>query len=67
YTCDGATHAIAQFVVCDDQALALAEKPLFRNCLVAMRPKTTRKDLPSRHNIEVYIHNEFVDWLKTLK
>ncbi len=50
-----------------DQALALAEKPVFRNCLVAMRPKTTRKDLPSRHDIEVYIHNEFVDWLKTLK
>jgi hypothetical protein len=24
-----------------DQALALAEKPIFRNCLVAMRPKTT--------------------------
>ncbi|KAF8486561.1 hypothetical protein F5888DRAFT_1597150, partial [Russula emetica] len=67
YTRDGATHAIAQFVACDDQALALAEKPLFRNCLVAMRPKTTQKDLLSRHDIEVYIHNEFVDWLKTLK
>jgi hypothetical protein len=50
-----------------DQALAVAEKPIFRNCLVAMRPKTMRKDLPSRHGIEVYIHNEFVDWLKTLK
>ncbi len=50
-----------------DQALALAKKPVFRNCLVAMRPKTTRKDLPSRHDIKVYIHNEFVDWLKTLK
>jgi hypothetical protein len=32
-----------------------------------MRPKTTHKDLPSRHDIEVHIHNEFVDWLKTLK
>lgn len=49
------------------QALALAEKPIFRNCLVAMRPKTTRRDLPSRHDIEVYIHNEFAAWLKTLK
>jgi len=49
------------------QAFALAEKPVFRNCLVAMRPKTTRKDLPSRHDIEVHIHNEFVDWLKILK
>ncbi len=50
-----------------DQALALAEKPSFWNCLVAMRPKTMRKDLPTRHNIEIYIHNEFMDWLKTLK
>ncbi|KAI0269521.1 hypothetical protein BGY98DRAFT_937844 [Russula aff. rugulosa BPL654] len=47
YTRDGMTHAIAQFVACDDQ--------------------TTQKDLPSRHDIEVYIHNEFVDWLKMLK
>ena len=83
YTHDGATHAVAQFVACNDQmckvmilhadvdvmdqALALAEKPIFRNCLVAMRPKTTQKDLSSRHDIEVYIHNEFVAWLKTLK
>jgi hypothetical protein len=50
-----------------DQALALAEKPIFWNCLVAMRPKTTQKDLPSRYDIEVYIHNEFVDWPRTLK
>jgi len=50
-----------------NQASALAEKPIFRNFLVAMRPKTTRKDLPSRHNIEVYIYNKFVDWLKILK
>jgi hypothetical protein len=83
YTRDGVTHAVAQLVACDDQvcvmairtssltvfdqALALAEKPIFRNCLVAMRPKTMRKDLPSRHDIEVYIHNEFVAWLKSLK
>jgi hypothetical protein len=26
-----------------------------------------RKDLPSRHDIEVHIHNEFVKWLKILK
>ena len=25
------------------------------------------KDLPSRHNIEVHVHNEFVKWLKVLK
>ena len=49
------------------QTLALAKKPVFCNCLVAMRPKTTQKDLPSRHNVEVYIHNKFVDCLKMLK
>ena len=49
------------------QALALAKKLIFCNCLVTMRPKTTQKDLPSRHDIEVYIHNKFVAWLKTLK
>ena len=25
------------------------------------------KDLPSQYDIEVYIHNEFVAWLKMLK
>jgi hypothetical protein len=49
------------------QALAVAEKTVFSNCLVAMRPGTTWRDLPSRHDIEVHIHNEFVDCLKKLK
>jgi hypothetical protein len=50
-----------------DQALALTKKSIFQNCLVAIRPKIMQKDLPSKHNIKVYIHNEFVNWLKTLK
>lgn len=32
-----------------------------------MRPKTTKKDLPSTHDLSVYIHNRFVDQLKLLK
>ncbi|KAN0124318.1 hypothetical protein V8E52_001967 [Russula decolorans] len=67
YMHDGATYAVAQFVACNDQALAVAKKPIFWNYLVVMRPKTTQKDLPSRHDIEVYIQNMFVDWLKMLK
>jgi hypothetical protein len=67
FTREGALDAIAKFVACDDQALAVVEKPIFRNCLIAMRPKTTRNDLPSIHNLEVHIHNEFGNWLKTLK
>ena len=32
-----------------------------------MRSRLTNRDLPSRHNVEVHIHNEFVDWLNKLK
>jgi hypothetical protein len=49
------------------QVLAVVEKPVFRNCLTTMRPTTMGKDLPSTHNVVVYIHNEFVAWLKKLK
>ena len=49
------------------QALAIAEKTVFSNCFVAMRPGTTCRDLPSRYDIKVHIHNEFVDCLKRLK
>jgi hypothetical protein len=60
-------HAVAQFITCDDQSLAIANKPSFRNCLLAMRPKTIHSDLPSTHEVTKYLHNEFVAWLKTLK
>ncbi|KAG6814853.1 hypothetical protein H0H87_007008, partial [Tephrocybe sp. NHM501043] len=32
-----------------------------------MRPKATKADLPSTHDVKVHIHNEFVRWLKELK
>jgi hypothetical protein len=32
-----------------------------------MRRKSTKKDLPSTHDVSVYIHNEFVKWLEDLK
>ncbi|KAM6501433.1 hypothetical protein JOM56_004447, partial [Amanita muscaria] len=47
--------------------LAVAEKQLFRHCLVTMRPKTTQKDLPSAHDVSTHIHNEFSKWLISLK
>jgi hypothetical protein len=50
-----------------EKALAVAGKNLFRNCLVAMRPKAVRLDMPSTHDITTYIHNQFVVWLKELK
>lgn len=67
FTCDGAPDAIAKFVVCDDQALAVIEKPVFHNCLVAMWPKTSQNDLPSTCDLVAYIHNEFAAWIKKLK
>jgi len=52
---------------CSTQALAVANKKTFRNCLVAMRPKATKANLLSSHNVTVYIHNQFSNWLKQLK
>lgn len=47
--------------------LALADNTAFRNALVAMRPKSSTKDLPSSHDVSVYIHNEFVKHTTALK
>ena len=64
---DTLLHAEAQFIICNDQALTVADNATFRNCLVAMRAKTTRADLPSTHEVRTYIHNQSVAWLKELK
>lgn len=32
-----------------------------------MRPSATKLDLPSTHNINTFIHNAFLDFLKELK
>ena len=45
----------------------MADKATFRNCLVVMRTKTTTKELPSTHDIRVYVHNKFVEHLGRLK
>jgi hypothetical protein len=60
FTREGILEAVAKHIVCDDQSLALAEKQTFRNCLVAMRPRSTKDDLPSTHDVTVFIHNRFV-------
>ena len=60
-------HAEAQFIVCNDQALTIANKATFRNCLIVIRPKTLCVDLPSTHKVMTYIHNKFIVWLKELK
>jgi hypothetical protein len=64
FTRDGLLDAVAKFVACDDQSLAVTNKAAFRNCLVIMRPKTTVADLPTTHTVSDYIHNQFVNHLK---
>jgi hypothetical protein len=32
-----------------------------------MRPKSNKKDIPSSHDISVYVHNKCVEWLDKLK
>jgi hypothetical protein len=49
------------------QPLALADNAAFRNALVAMRPKSTTKDLASSHEVQAHIHNGFVKYMKDLK
>ena len=45
----------------------VAGKPVFRNILVGMRPKTRDSDLPSPHDVEVFIHNSFAKRIENLK
>ena len=49
------------------KSLAVAKKAMFCNCLVLMRPKAVHQDVPTTHQVTMYIHNEFVKWLNDLK
>ena len=40
---------------------------MFRNCLVAMRLKSSLQDLPKTCDVVSHLHNEFVKWLVQLK
>ncbi|KAF8225168.1 hypothetical protein L208DRAFT_1018610, partial [Tricholoma matsutake] len=64
---EGILDVVAKFMACDDQLLAVVDKALFRNCLITMRPKTIKNNLPSTHDVSVYIHNCFIEQLKLLK
>ncbi|KAF8622594.1 hypothetical protein AX15_006893 [Amanita polypyramis BW_CC] len=60
-------HALAQLITCDDQAFALVSKAVFRNCLTMMWPKTKTKELPSAHDVVIYIQNEFIRFMDQIK
>jgi hypothetical protein len=55
FTCDGILHAVAQYVVCNDQVH-------FRD--LSIHPKRYQT---TYHNITRHIHNKFVQWLQELK
>ncbi|KZS88168.1 hypothetical protein SISNIDRAFT_402254, partial [Sistotremastrum niveocremeum HHB9708] len=59
-------HAVTVHIVLNDEALLLAEKESFRNCLVIMRPKTVSKDLPSRAQVRAHIDKEFKDHINAI-
>ncbi|KAG2752566.1 hypothetical protein P692DRAFT_20725987 [Suillus brevipes Sb2] len=67
YSREDVLRTVAEFVVCDDQSLVVADKPAFRNCLVAMRPNAILADIPSTHDVSAYIHNAFIEFFKDLK
>ena len=45
----------------------VADKAQFWNCLVSMRPNTIKADLPTAHDVTLYIHNAFINHLQVLK
>jgi len=62
-----ALHVDTKMLMWVYKALAVADKQMFQNCLVAMRPKATRLDLPTTFDIGKHLHNEFIGWLTELK
>lgn len=49
------------------KSLAVVDKAVYQNCLVAMRPKTHKKELPSSHEVKNYIQKQFVERIDALK
>lgn len=49
------------------QALLVADNVTFTNCLVVMRPKTTKEDLPSRATVRTYLQNSFATFMDEVR
>ncbi|TBU52033.1 hypothetical protein BD310DRAFT_783173, partial [Dichomitus squalens] len=67
FSVEGILEAVTRHIVCGDQALALADDVTFTNCLVTMRPKTTRAELPSRAIVRTNITNKFIEYIERLR
>ncbi|EKM81446.1 hypothetical protein AGABI1DRAFT_35778, partial [Agaricus bisporus var. burnettii JB137-S8] len=66
FTREGILKAVTIHIATDDQAFDIANKPSFRNCLVTMRPRTTKNDLPSAYDVKNFLHSEFTRYLQDL-
>lgn len=42
-------------------------KAVFRNCLVTMWPKTRTKELPTMHDVIIYLHNVYIKFMNQIK
>ncbi|TFK64503.1 hypothetical protein BDN72DRAFT_774510 [Pluteus cervinus] len=67
FTREGVLDAVTKFVAVDNQSLAVADNVPFRNSLVSMRPHSSKSDLPSTHDVTVYLHNSFSKTLQSLR
>ncbi|RDX42609.1 hypothetical protein OH76DRAFT_1362503, partial [Lentinus brumalis] len=56
---DAILRHVTILIVTSDQPLAMADDIAFRNCLVTMRPKTRKGELPTRTTVRTRITNEF--------
>ncbi|TFK82991.1 hypothetical protein K466DRAFT_452360, partial [Polyporus arcularius HHB13444] len=60
---DAILRHVTILIVTSDQPLVMADDVAFRNCLVIMRPKTRKSELPTRTTVRTRITNEFVTYL----
>jgi hypothetical protein len=58
--------SITYFCCSNLQSLAVTNKIVFHNCLVAMWPKSTKLDMPTTHNILNHLYNKFIQWLQDI-
>jgi hypothetical protein len=52
---------------CTCKALLTADKISFKNVLLSIKPDLKKNDLPSSHNLTIYIKNKFTDHIGNLK
>ncbi|KAI0731265.1 hypothetical protein C8Q76DRAFT_586230, partial [Earliella scabrosa] len=67
FSCEAILEHVTIHIVCGNHALAHADKVTFTNCLVVMRPRTLRSELPTRSTVRTRIENEYAKYLDRLR